>query len=880
MTTRRIDRRRRRMLHGHRRGRSSRSKLLYQRNRDLQRQEQKQEHIKASNLLVFQLNAGSIVNKLNLFRSKIYENKPDVVIVEEDWILDDKSPYQVDGYTWYHAARIQPRSNNLKIRGGGLSILIRTSNSNLFAQTLPTISLEEDNTTELLRIRLLWANAGGITTIDINNIYRPPIAYSAADIRECAFDAARLAPIFECDLHGSYEGGIHNSGILFCGDVNAHHPLWDSTTPVDKAGRSLAKLFNSHNVTVANDGSPTFYTKSAATAIDITAYKGEISVENWSANNPPLGSSHHCILSYNISSLIEDPLHIHVAHSVEQPTTTLSGINWKKVDWAKYCDTVHKTEQEFLERYLHNDSYDQVHIRAKAFYKGIEIANRDLPRGKSLDPVPWCTPELQQLLLERNVAWENCKGQSYSLKWEVWKTAAVKLEKKIHEETTKYWHDFCSSLEGNTDEISIDHVIAAMGGKVPNSSNDSFVLEDKINHKLTKNVTSNSGKARVFKKSYARIFKRPRPKTQQEKQQEHSLKQRVTNYINLADQQDSPDARPFNMKELKQAIRDIKLKKNKAPGVDGIHNQILIHASSPLQRSILDLTNSIWKTGTMPRNFLLSIIVPIHKEGKPPELPKSYRPIALTSCLSKLIERMVVRRLIYRIETHHIIAGYQSAFRPNRSTADPLMRLVANISQGFEATPAKRTLVAQLDLSKAYDKVNHLKLLDAFRQLAIPPVYARFYKGFLADRRFKVRWNGSLSKSGRQESGVPQGAVSSPVLYILYVEAALKQIIPAANAQNTQIHMYADDLTVWTTGYDIAKMSQSLTNFLNTSLVPVFNQIDQELNPDKCTSFVFTTHRHDAWPCIKIHNKILKSPKAIKSRSLSIRILGVFLIRN
>ena len=91
----------RRMFNGHRRGQRSHNKLSEQ----SQRRSSKVDSIndtKNSRLLVYQMNATSIVNKLNLFRSRIYEGKPDVVVVQEDWINDTTVPYKVDGYTWFH----------------------------------------------------------------------------------------------------------------------------------------------------------------------------------------------------------------------------------------------------------------------------------------------------------------------------------------------------------------------------------------------------------------------------------------------------------------------------------------------------------------------------------------------------------------------------------------------------------------------------------------------------------------------------------------------------------------------------------------------------------------------------------------------------------
>ena len=98
-----------------------------------------------------------------------------------------------------------------------------------------------------------------------------------------------------------------------------------------------------------------------------------------------------------------------------------------------------------------------------------------------------------------------------------------------------------------------------------------------------------------------------------------------------------------------------------------MYNEFLMHASSNIRKEILRLVNLIWETGAMPSSFLHAIIVPILKPDKPPDEAKSYRPIALTSCLAKLVERLVVTRLVYHLESTNTLSAVQSGFRSNPS---------------------------------------------------------------------------------------------------------------------------------------------------------------------------------------------------------------------
>ena len=226
----------------------------------------------------------------------------------------------------------------------------------------------------------------------------------------------------------------------------------------------------------------------------------------------------------------------------------------------------------------------------------------------------------------------------------------------------------------------------------------SFVLKNPTKNDPNRVAVSDFSKAKVFKRHYAEISKRPfvpsRPVY-------NRLKRNVREYIHQASARSSPEAPPFSMHELKYAIR--LLKKRKAPGPDTLYNEFLIHASSNVCKEIFRLANLIWETGAVPSSFLHAIIVPILKPNKPADEAQSYQPIALMSCLAKIVERLVVNCLTHHLESTNTLSAVQSGFRSNRSATDPLMCLVAEISHGFEAKLALRTVLAQLDLTSAYN---------------------------------------------------------------------------------------------------------------------------------------------------------------------------------
>ena len=110
---------------------------------------------------------------------------------------------------------------------------------------------------------------------------------------------------------------------------------------------------------------------------------------------------------------------------------------------------------------------------------------------------------------------------------------------------------------------------------------------------------------------------------------------------------------------------------------------MISHLSVSAKCFLLDTLNGLWISHTTPDAWHTSVVVPSHKPGRDPELPQSYRPIALTSCVCKLFERMVDNWLVWYLESKNLLSNRQFDFRKNRSTIDPLLMLSREIQNAF-----------------------------------------------------------------------------------------------------------------------------------------------------------------------------------------------------
>ena len=158
---------------------------------------------------------------------------------------------------------------------------------------------------------------------------------------------------------------------------------------------------------------------------------------------------------------------------------------------------------------------------------------------------------------------------------------------------------------------------------------------------------------------------------------------------------------PFSTKEMKDALK--KVKTRKAPGQDGITGEMLKHLGAWSRAVLLKICNHSWINGVVPAVWKEAIVTPFPKKGKVKKNHRSYHPISLVSCVGKLLEMMVNRRLISHLESNSVLSPIQTGHRKFRSTVDQLAYLAQSIEDAFQET--KYVLKVYFDLSNAFDKL-------------------------------------------------------------------------------------------------------------------------------------------------------------------------------
>lgn len=267
---------------------------------------------------------------------------------------------------------------------------------------------------------------------------------------------------------------------------------------------------------------------------------------------------------------------------------------------------------------------------------------------------------------------------------------------------------------------------------------------------------------------------------------------------------------PFTLTELTFAISN--LTRNTTPGKDRIHNKLLRNLSPECTAALLDYFNHCWTTNYLPPQWKHAEITLIPKPGKPVTL-ENLRPISLTSCVGKLYEHLVNNRLTAYLEDNNLLPHTMFGFRPHLSSQDVLLQLKEEVLAPL-SSQTKRAILA-LDIKGAFDNVSHQAILDGLQFINCGTHIYNYIQNFLTDRTATLNLGPVRSISFRaRPRGTPQGSVISPLLFnlsLLQLPPLLQQI------PHIQHALYADDLTIWTTGGSIGQQQDSLQEAINTT---------------------------------------------------------------
>lgn len=663
-------------------------------------------------------------------------NGPDLVALNEvklcDALANERLRYP--GYsTIYRARKVNPRY------GGGVCLLVREGLD--FERSLMFDGLD----VEILSVDLRFEGR----TVQIVCYYNPPDS------------------ILERKVFGMLEE--RGGDFVLCGDLNAKS-LCIGCKKVNASGVVLEGVLADYKGVVINDRSPTYFR-------DNVAY---CEVLDLFIASPMLATRLGSFEVLEGSCMGSDHLPVVAVFGVGDRSEPVSGggvdarvFMYECADWGLFRSSLDGS----LDGAMQSSDVDL--LNGQLVRKMIQAAEVSIPK-KSRVNCAVCLPKaiIDKIKDRRRLRRElRRNGGNGALKCEINKLKK-EIDNGIRNLKQKQWNNFLDGLGRNK----------ASSGRFWNRINRFRSPKScKAMPTLVKgNVTYDDdvSKASVFASLLSEDFSKDRDSDSFDDSHRLRIEEELRG---LPSRPSSFDR--MTVDELRAALKALKVRS--APGPDGVHNLMLKNMSTRFLRLVLGLFNLCLEKGETPRDWKLSKICMIPKKDKDRRDPGNYRPISLTSCLCKLFERVVRERIVGFLESRGLLQVNQSGFRPGRRTSDNLFFLTQKVRESFAR--GKRVCGLLFDIRKAFDRVWHDGLIHKLMRMGVPEYLTLWIRSFLDDRRFLVSVGKVLSDEGRVETGVPQGAVLSPVLFLVFIND-----VPSRNVMNTAYSMlFADDLCLF-----------------------------------------------------------------------------------
>lgn len=573
--------------------------------------------------------------------------------------------------------------------------------------------------------------------------------------------------------------------VVVSGDFNAHSPLWGSPSE-DKRGEQLVDMLAANDLNICNEGNiPTFVRGASGTHIDLTfASTGLMPlVKRWRVLEEESLSLHKYV-TYEISS--------RVTYTTPQ---TCRGWQLKKLDGQKLQQAIREEIDE--EPWNHGSLEEEVESYGA---KLVRVADRCMPRrGGSCKrpPAYWWSTEIAELRAlcnsirrmyqrkRQKKSETECSNEA-----EQYRQCRKKLVTEVKKAKEKCWRELCQEVENDpwgrpykTIMKKLKRITPIIGSEVTGR------VENIIGELFPKNELSSQ--------SYTEAGIETAQTTQD-----------------------------IQVAEVLEALT--RLPNGKAPGPDGIANEILKVVVRADPAPITHIFNRCLREAYYPERWKVANLVLIQKAGRPPEDPKSYRPLCLLDTVGKLFEKILVKRLNHYLEETGSLAETQYGFRKRRSTLHAIERLQTTVREANDA--GKVVGMLTLDVSNAFNSAPWQCIMGALKRMKVPAYLVHIIRSYLTNRSITYTIGGK-DRTFPVERGVPQGSVLGPCLWNVMYNGVLELCLP----DNVECIAFADDLAVVATAEH--------GNFLPEKLEPAFQQISEWM---KTNGLTLAEHKTEA----------------------------------
>ena len=430
---------------------------------------------------------------------------------------------------------------------------------------------------------------------------------------------------------------------------------------------------------------------------------------------------------------------------------------FKKADWEKAKTLINLSKEQFFKNNPQEKTVDHNWTHLKSCI--LDVITKCVPSKKisGRHKIPWFTKKLKRLARKKQRAYNRAKKSKKDRDWTIFRSVRKKLQKS----------------EKNAHYDYLKEIISEDGNKglwryLKSTRKDTCGVSTLIKDGVSGSEPAH--KARMLNEQFSSVF------TKED-----------TNSIPDLGPSPYPEMAEIKIGEagVRKLLKD--LNSNKACGSDKIPATLLKCCADEIAPMLTFIFQQSLDTSTVPEDWKIALITPVFKKGKRTN-PENYRPVSLTSICCKINEHIIVSQTMNHLENNNILVDYQHGFRRRRSCESQL--LITSHDLATILNKHSQADVAVLDFAKAFDKVPHQRLIRKLQFYNLEPKVVGWIQAFLSNRSQSVVVDGHTSTSAPVLSGVPQGTVLGPLLFLLFINDIATNV-------TSSIRLFADDCLLY-----------------------------------------------------------------------------------
>lgn len=678
----------------------------------------------------FYTNANSLLGKFEEFKCRV--SAYDIVGVVETWASSKicDAELAMEGFCMH-------RKDRTDMPGGGLVLYVKDSLQSTEVDSFGDIDFEES----------VWCRLSTVKdSLLVGLCYRSPSSPTTND--------DRLLELLEAAVNDK-----KSSMILIMGDFNYRNIDYVSHMVMSGDDSAESRFFNKTNdlFLVQHVTEATRFRQGQRASVLDYIFTNEDNIVDNIHYQEPLGKSDHCCLSWAITVCKEESIQAtnklnYWRGDYETIRKRLGEVNWS-TDLAA-CDNV---EDKWV------------------YFKGkvMDLVNEYVPKKKPFRPIKkneWISRITIKRMKCRHNAWKKYRNLPSTHNFDEFKRLRNEVTASVRLDQNTYRKKLLKSFKSNPK-------------KFYGYMRSRQTVKTKVTTLKTPDgelTQTDEETAELLSTQFQSVFVDegldPVSDVVESLIDVHSTKETDSQSIKVT----------FTTEQIRNKL--MKLQDNKSSGPDGFHPMVMKQCADELAAPLCAIYQASYDSGQLPNDWKLANISAIFKKGNKQD-PGNYRPVSLTSVPGKVMESIIKEHVVEYLNYKKWLSASQHGFVKGRSC-------LTNLLEAFEAWT--RLLdeghgidVIFLDYQKAFDTVPHRRLLVKLVQLGITGKLLKWLKSFLFGRYMRVGIHDAFSQWIKMLSGVPQGSVLGPLLFLIFVNELPEWIA-------TSMKMFADDTKIWT----------------------------------------------------------------------------------